>query len=111
MATIVATSVVALEIYHHPIKRYRLMLFPLARNKISLSMRNVDQKMGQDLLPMKSSLDEESNPSSLNQPSTGHKGLPRIIITEEDENGSSRRRISSHERWEAEQLILSRVLV
>ncbi|KAI5084900.1 hypothetical protein GOP47_0001069 [Adiantum capillus-veneris] len=83
-------------------------------NKISLSMRDVDQKTGHDLLPIKrSALDEESNPSSMNQPSMGRKGLSGIIITEEDENGSSRRplkRMSSPERWEAKQLIASGVM-
>ncbi|CAM6117386.1 unnamed protein product [Calypogeia fissa] len=90
----------------------------LAGQKMSLSMRDVDQKTGQDLLPMKkpASADDETyraNPSSSSLGPMTRKGLSGITIVEEDDNGPSRRplkRMSSPERWEAKQLIASGVL-
>ncbi|CAM6098024.1 unnamed protein product [Calypogeia fissa] len=90
----------------------------LAGQKMSLSMRDVDQKTGQDLLPMKkpASVDDETyraNPSSSSLGPMTRKGLSGITIVEEDDNGPSRRplkRMSSPERWEAKQLIASGVL-
>ncbi|KAJ7530335.1 hypothetical protein O6H91_15G089800 [Diphasiastrum complanatum] len=89
----------------------------LSGQKMSLSMRDVDQQTGEDLLPMKkSSTDDETfraNPSSSNLAPTTRKGLSGITIVEEDDNSSSRRplkRMSSPEKWEAKQLIASGVL-
>lgn len=89
----------------------------MAGQKISLSIRDVDQKSGKDLLPLKkSSVDDEAsrtNPSSSNQLPSTRKGLSGITIVEEDDNNSSRRplkRMSSPEKWEAKQLIASGVL-
>eukprot|EP00249_Psilotum_nudum_P023176 c28773_g1_i1 orf=661-4329(-) len=89
----------------------------LSGQKISLSMRDVDQRTGEDLLPMKMiTADEESfraNPSSLNELPSARKGLSGIMIVEDDDNTSSRRplkRMSSPERWEAKQLVASGVL-
>ncbi|KAL2643858.1 hypothetical protein R1flu_011445 [Riccia fluitans] len=90
----------------------------MSGQKMSLSMRDVDQKTGQDLLPMNRlpSLEDENhraNPSSVNQPPMTRKGLSGISILDEDENNPSRRpskRMSSPERWEAKQLIASGVL-
>ncbi|XXG76536.1 hypothetical protein AAC387_Pa08g0866 [Persea americana] len=84
--------------------------------KMSLSMRDVDQNTGKDLLPMKRSSDDEAsraNPSSANPGPSTRTGLSGITIVEEDENVPSRRplkRMSSPERWEAKQLIASGVL-
>ncbi|CAK9233002.1 unnamed protein product [Sphagnum jensenii] len=89
----------------------------IGEKKMSLSMRDVDQKTGQDLLPMKKpSIEEENlrtNPSSSSLAPVTRKGLSGITIVEEDENVSARRpmkRMSSPERWEAKQLIASGVL-
>ncbi|XP_008808919.1 probable pre-mRNA-splicing factor ATP-dependent RNA helicase DEAH5 isoform X1 [Phoenix dactylifera] len=84
--------------------------------KLSLSMRDVDQKTGKDLLPMRKNSEDEAlraNPSSGNHGPVTRTGLSGITIVEEDENGPSRRplkRMSSPEKWEAKQLIASGVL-
>ncbi|KAK1325862.1 putative pre-mRNA-splicing factor ATP-dependent RNA helicase [Acorus calamus] len=85
--------------------------------KLSLSMRDVDQETGRDLLPMSRGSDGGGsvrvNPSAAN--STGptmRTGLSGIRIMEED-TGPMRRplkRMSSPERWEAKQLMASGVL-
>ncbi|CAI5488992.1 unnamed protein product [Closterium sp. Naga37s-1] len=84
--------------------------------KLSLSIRDVDQKTGKDLLPMKKKPtaggedgegDDRSNPAG-----PGTRGLSGIRIVEED-NATGRRpgrRMSSPERWEAQQLVASGVL-
>jgi len=87
-------------------------------NKLSLSMRDVDQNSGKDLLPLKKRDDEEdglrSNALGLSKegPVT-RTGLSGIRIVEEEDTGPSRRplkRMSSPEKWEAKQLIASGVL-
>ncbi|CAN6452534.1 unnamed protein product [Victoria cruziana] len=84
--------------------------------KLSLSMRDVDQRTGQDLLPMKKSSEDDSfrtNPLSSNPQPRERIGLSGIRIVDEDSSGPSRRplkRMSSPERWEAKQLIASGVL-
>ncbi|KAI3754182.1 hypothetical protein L1987_53960 [Smallanthus sonchifolius] len=89
----------------------------ISGQKLSLSMRDVDQNTGRDLLPLKKSGDDESlrtNPSNVsNYGPTTRTGLSGIRITEEDVGVPSRRplkRMSSPERWEAKQLIASGVL-
>lgn len=88
----------------------------ISGQKLSLSLRDVDQKTGEDLLPMKKSTDDDTlraNPLSFNQPPTKRTGLSGITIVEEDENMPSRRplkRMSSPEKWEAKQLVASGVL-
>lgn len=87
-------------------------------NKLSLSMRDVDQNSGKDLLPLKRSEEEDvsrRNPSSLNDDGgmRGRIGLSGIKITEEEVVVQSRRplkRMSSPEMWEAKQLIASGVM-
>nr|XP_010926652.1 probable pre-mRNA-splicing factor ATP-dependent RNA helicase DEAH5 isoform X2 [Elaeis guineensis] len=84
--------------------------------KLSLSMRDVDQKTGKDLLPMRKNSEDEAlraNPSSGNNGPVTRTGLSGITIVEEEDNGPSRRplkRMSSPEKWEAKQLIASGVL-
>lgn len=83
--------------------------------KLSFSMRDVDQDTGKDLLPLKKSSEDDSlraNPASANGPAT-RTGISGIRIVEEDNSGSSRRplkRMSSPEKWETKQLIASGVL-
>ena len=84
--------------------------------KISLSMRDVDQETGEDLLSMKRIAAEEenfcANPCSSSLAPEMRKGLSGITIVEEDENTSKRgplKKMSSPERWEAKQLIASGV--
>lgn len=88
----------------------------ISGQKMSLSLRDVDQKTGEDMLPMKKSTDDDAlraNPLSSNQPPTKRTGLSGITIVDEDENMPSRRplkRMSSPEKWEAKQLVASGVL-
>ncbi|KAK6151958.1 hypothetical protein DH2020_014593 [Rehmannia glutinosa] len=87
-------------------------------NKLSLSMRDVDQNSGKDLLPLKRSEEDNgfrTNPSGRNDGGGmgSRTGLSGIKITEDDDAGPSRRplkRMSSPERWEAKQLIASGVM-
>jgi ATP-dependent RNA helicase DHX8/PRP22 len=87
--------------------------------KLSLSMRDVDQDTGKDLLPMQRGADDapRANPSSGSGGGLGsgkRLGLSGIVIMEEDEAAPASRRplkrMSSPERWEAKQLIASGVL-
>ncbi|GAB4853780.1 hypothetical protein Ancab_017973 [Ancistrocladus abbreviatus] len=79
--------------------------------KSSLSVRDVEQDTGKDLLPLKKSLEDNAfsvNPSGSNGPTTGVV-LSRIWIVEDDECGSLCRPLkcmSSPERWEAKRLML-----
>jgi ATP-dependent RNA helicase DHX8/PRP22 len=92
----------------------------ISGQKLSLSMRDVDQKTGKDLLPMKKISENDgsrANPTSGSNnggTSTTRKGLSGITIKEEEEPGSNSRRpfkrLSSPERWEAKQLIAAGVL-
>ncbi|CAM0874333.1 unnamed protein product [Alopecurus aequalis] len=88
-------------------------------DKLSLSLRDVDQDTGKDLLPMQRGAEDapRTNPSVGAGGALGsgrRLGLSGIVITEEDEVAPiSRRplkRMSSPERWEAKQLIASGVL-
>lgn len=84
--------------------------------KLSLSMRDVDQNTGKDLLPLRKRTEDEAlrtNPSSANSGPIVRKGLSGITIIEDEHNPSSRRplkRMSSPEKWEAKQLIAAGVL-
>jgi ATP-dependent RNA helicase DHX8/PRP22 len=89
----------------------------ISGQKLSLSMRDVDQNTGKDLLPLKKSSEEDTMRAN---PSSGSKegpvmrtGLSGIRILEENDTAPSRRplkRMSSPEIWEAKQLIASGVL-
>ncbi|XP_050369391.1 probable pre-mRNA-splicing factor ATP-dependent RNA helicase DEAH5 [Argentina anserina] len=85
--------------------------------KLSLSMKDVDQKTGKDLLPMKRSSyhydTRNSNPLMLKDGSVSRASLSGIRVKEEDryvQPSRPRKRLSSPERWEIKQLIASGVL-
>ncbi|KAF3641984.1 ATP-dependent RNA helicase DHX8 [Capsicum annuum] len=85
--------------------------------KLSLSMRDVDQKTGKDLLPLKKNSGYDgltTNPSGMsNEGSKTRIGLSGIRITEQEDGVPSRRplkRMSSPEKWEEIQLIDAGVL-
>ncbi|KAH0981120.1 hypothetical protein GBA52_008297 [Prunus armeniaca] len=84
--------------------------------KLSLSMRNVDQHTGKDLLPLKKRSKNDAlrmNPFFSKDGPVTRTGLSGIRIVEKDDVGPSRRplkRMSSPEKWEAKQLIASGVL-
>ncbi|KAK8618249.1 hypothetical protein V6N13_132249 [Hibiscus sabdariffa] len=84
--------------------------------KLSLSMRDVDQNTGQDLLPLKKTSDVDAfrtNPSGGKEGPVTRTGLSGIKISEDEDAVPSRRPLkgmSSPERWEAKQLIAFGVL-
>ncbi|KAM1219819.1 hypothetical protein ACFX2G_047844 [Malus domestica] len=77
--------------------------------KLSLSMRDVDQHSGKDLLPLKKSSEDDAHRTNMSVSRDGpvtRTGLSGIRIVEEDDVGPSRRplkRMSSPEKWEAKQ--------
>ncbi|KAI3870037.1 hypothetical protein MKX03_015742 [Papaver bracteatum] len=89
----------------------------LSGQKMSLSMRDVDQDTGKDLIPIRKTAEDEltrTNPQGSNRGPNSKVGISGIRILEEDEETvPSRRpskRMSSPEKWEAKQLIASGVL-
>ncbi|CAM8876327.1 unnamed protein product [Rhodiola kirilowii] len=87
----------------------------LSGQKLSFSMRDVDQHSGKDLLPLKKSSDEDgfrTNPSGSRDGPQMRTGLSGIRIIDEDDAPSRRplKRMSSPEKWEAKQLIASGVM-
>ncbi|CAL0322358.1 unnamed protein product [Lupinus luteus] len=84
--------------------------------KLCLSMRDVGQHTGRDLLPLKKNLDDNvsrMNPHDLKDGPVARTSLSGIRIVEEDDVGKFRRplkRMSSPEIWEAKQLIASGVM-
>ncbi|ONI32449.1 hypothetical protein PRUPE_1G368500 [Prunus persica] len=85
----------------------------ISGQKLSLSIWDVDQYTGKDLLPLKKSSEDDAlrtNPSFSKDGPMTRTGLSGIRIVEEDEVGPSRRplkRMSSPEKWEAKRLIAS----
>ncbi len=81
-------------------------------SKVSLSMRDVDQKSGQDLLPSAEAAVGSSNPAPGG--GQGLRGLSGITVKDDDNGNLPRRRpgkrLTSPERWEITQLIKSGVL-
>lgn len=77
-------------------------------NKMSLTMRDVDQATGEDLAPISATTGQSSNPDKPKE-----EAYSGITITDEDrEIGSVRvsKRLADHDLWEAQQLIASGVL-
>jgi ATP-dependent RNA helicase DHX8/PRP22 len=89
--------------------RVKVKVMSVAGTRISLSLRDVDQRTGQDLSPhlkVRSAAEyEEETTANPDQPSGS-----RARVIENDEPGRSRKRLSSPERWEIKQLIASGVL-
>ncbi|KAH0981259.1 hypothetical protein GBA52_008436 [Prunus armeniaca] len=77
----------------------------ISGQKLSLSMRDVDQHTGKDLLPLKKSSEDDAlrtNSSFSKDGPVTRTGLSGIRIVEEDDVGPSRRplkRMSSPEKW------------
>ncbi|CAH2053872.1 unnamed protein product [Thlaspi arvense] len=88
-------------------------LISISNEKYSLSMRDVDQKTGRDLIPLKEpSHDDDSSRSNPSYRPT-KTGISGIRIVEESDAAPSRKplkKMSSPERWEAKQLIASSAL-
>ncbi|KAJ3695104.1 hypothetical protein LUZ60_000481 [Juncus effusus] len=86
----------------------------ISGRKLSLSMRDVDQKTGRYLLPVKKNPSDElgfrTNPSDTRTGTGTRKGLSGIAIKEEEERITPLKRMTSPEMWETKQLIASGVL-
>ncbi|CAB4268818.1 unnamed protein product [Prunus armeniaca] len=104
---------------HDVVKRDQevyVKVISISGQKLSLSMRNVDQHTGKDLLPLKKRSKNDAlrmNPFFSKDGPVTRTGLSGIRIVEKDDVGPSRRplkRMSSPEKWEAKQLIASGVL-
>ncbi|KAL6909797.1 hypothetical protein ACP4OV_001456 [Aristida adscensionis] len=84
--------------------------------KLGLSMRDVDQDSGRDLLPLRRRSGQGDAPTANPpRPAAGKRaGVSGIFAPDEDEAGPAprrpTRRMSSPERWELKQLIASGVL-
>ena len=80
--------------------------------KLSLSMRDVDQNTGQDLLPSQAVTHSSSNPGPAG--GQGLRGLSGITVKDDDKGNLPRRRpgkrLTSPERWAITQLIKLGVL-
>ena len=77
-------------------------------NKMSLTMRDVDQATGEDLAPISATTGQASNPDKPKE-----EAYSGIKITDEDRDiGNVRvtKRLADHDLWEAQQLIASGVL-
>ncbi|RLN53802.1 hypothetical protein BBJ29_008484 [Phytophthora kernoviae] len=98
--------------------RVKVKLISISGVKLSMSMRDVDQKTGQDLMPMRSNDGAErarqesksADPRSWINPSA--PGMQSSQQLDEDDSKPQRatKRMSSPERWEVQQLINSGVL-
>ena len=96
-------------------QRVRVKVIAITGSKISLSMKEVDQRTGEDLLPRESGATvpenrlQYSNPAPPTRPNGGKEGS----IGEPESDSTRKRpmkRLSSPELWEARQLIASGVL-
>lgn len=91
-------------------QKVKVKVLAVMGNKISLSMKDVDQRTGVDLKPVKRiEEDEFANPS---RPSSNMLAEERTSKSFIDDDGPRRpaKRMTSPERWEAKQLIASGVL-
>ena len=98
--------------------RVKVKVVALSGSKISLSMKEVDQRSGEDLLPRDSDGARGSDRLQFSNPAPPSKREGQTSVsagtTAESEQESARRRppkrLSSPELWEARQLIASGVL-
>jgi ATP-dependent RNA helicase DHX8/PRP22 len=90
-------------------QRVKVKVMSVAGTRISLSLRDVDQRTGQDLSPhLRVRSETEIAEETTRNPDRPAERRARIV--EDKETGRSRKRLSSPERWEIKQLIASGVL-
>ncbi|KAJ3061758.1 DEAH-box ATP-dependent RNA helicase prp22, partial [Podochytrium sp. JEL0797] len=94
-------------------QQVKVKVMSIAGNRISLSMKDVDQTTGQDLSPnLRVKSREEMEQDSVRNPDrpviTSFSEIP--IVDDVDTHTAAVKRISSPERWEIKQLIASGVL-
>ncbi|DBA04828.1 TPA: hypothetical protein N0F65_004465 [Lagenidium giganteum] len=97
----------------------KVKVISISGDKLTLSMRDVDQRTGRDLIPMRSS-DGAKQTRDQHQAGTDHRswinpsapGMHNLHAMDDDDGKPQRatKRMSSPERWEARQLINSGVL-
>ncbi|KAJ2964756.1 hypothetical protein NQZ79_g275 [Umbelopsis isabellina] len=90
-------------------QRVKVKVMSVAGTRISLSLRDVDQRTGQDLSPHLRVRSE----SEIAEETTRNPDRPeerRVRVVDDKDTGRSRKRLSSPERWEIKQLIASGVL-
>ncbi|KAF3931597.1 hypothetical protein ABW19_dt0210007 [Dactylella cylindrospora] len=83
----------------------KVKVVTLEGNRIGLSMKEVDQATGRDLIPAKR-IASGANTSKVSGRFSNHEEVP---VFEDDDGGKSRnkKRLTSPERWEIKQLIAS----
>lgn len=89
-------------------QRVKVKVLSVVGNKISLSMKDVNQVTGEDLNPIKPQLDAEVR-ELFSNPTEGSTSGPGVTIDDEGPRRATKR-MTSPERWEAKQLIASGVL-
>ncbi|KAI9912062.1 hypothetical protein PsorP6_008910 [Peronosclerospora sorghi] len=98
--------------------RVKVKLISISGTKLSMSMRDVDQKTGQDMMPQRSSSgvekarQENTSSDSRSWINPYAPGMQSSHQLDDDDNKPQRaaKRMSSPERWEVQQLINSGVL-
>jgi len=84
--------------------------------KMNLSLRDVDHRNGENLLPMKKNTNDDAlraNPLISNHPPTKRIEILSNNVLEQDDNMPSHmplKRMRSLEKWEANKLVASQVL-
>lgn len=100
-------------------QRVKVKIISISGAKLSMSIKDVDQQTGRDLMPMRSNdgaerarLDSRSsdNRSWINPSAPGMQGGLQQHADDDSKPQRSAKRMSSPERWEARQLINSGVL-
>lgn len=100
-------------------QRVKVKIISISGAKLSMSIKDVDQQTGRDLMPMRSSdgaerarLDSRAsdNRSWINPSAPGMQGGLQHHADDDSKPQRSAKRMSSPERWEARQLINSGVL-
>ncbi len=93
--------------------RVKVKVYKILGGKISLSMKDVDQRTGEDLNPPRSSnFEPEERWSNPSRPATSRidERSKQLAMDDEEKPRRPKKRMTSPEQWEAKQLIASGVL-
>ncbi|XP_048579311.1 ATP-dependent RNA helicase DHX8 isoform X2 [Nematostella vectensis] len=96
----------------HRGQRVRVKVLSMAGNRISLSMKDVDQDTGEDLNPTRSRQPIGGELNDMARNPDRPAGIPVVPVYDEDDAKLKRKvqRITSPEKWELKQLIAAGVL-
>ncbi|KAF3104229.1 DEAH-box ATP-dependent RNA helicase prp22 [Orbilia oligospora] len=86
----------------------KVKVISIEGNRIGLSMKEVDQETGRDLIPGKR-IGTGANTSKLSGRFGAHEEVP-VFEDDDDNKGKNKKRLTSPERWEIKQLIASGAL-